>query len=101
MNPEDQVTYIVLKTLIHKAENDSAAYQAAIRKANQVDPGNHLVADTLRLIDANHNQFLNCPIKLQGANYTKPIPDLDSGSSKPWVTHVGKLELKRLEFDYK
>ena len=99
LNPEDQVTYIALKTLNHQTKNNLINYQKMIQKANQVDPtSTHLVADTLRLDDINHNQFLNCQINLK--NTTRPIPDVKKGHGNQWVTRIGQLELKRLEYDY-
>lgn len=99
MNVEDQVTYIVLKTLVNEKKDNQKAYQDAIAKAQKVDPNSqHLVADTVRLIDYAHNQFLNCTVTLK--NKVTPVPEADSGKGDAWVTHVGQLELKRLITDY-
>ncbi|XIF19953.1 MAG: hypothetical protein AJITA_00666 [Acetilactobacillus jinshanensis] len=99
MNPEDQVTYIALKSLKGVTKDNVSAYQKMVKKANQVDPeSTHLVADTLRLDDINHNQFINCQINLKGN--VDPQPDVKKGNGNEWITHVGKLELKRLEYDY-
>ncbi|QBP18250.1 hypothetical protein [Acetilactobacillus jinshanensis] len=99
MNPEDKVTYIALKSLKGVTKDNVKAYQDMVKKANQVDPqSTHLVADTLRLDDFNHNQFLNCQINLK--DNIHPEPDTKKGKGNEWVTPIGKLELKRLEYDY-
>ena len=100
MNVEDQVTYLALKSLQGKKKIDRTAFKEMLKEVNQVDPNSsHLVADTLRLIDIQHNQFLNCKIKLK--NPTTPVPEVKSGNGQGWITPIGNLELKRLIFDYK
>lgn len=99
MNVEDEITYIVLKGLNHQTKDHVNIYRQLIQRAGQVDPNStHIVADTMRLIDFNHNQFLNCTIQLK--HKVHPVPNLQSGHGNSWITHVGELELKRLENDY-
>ena len=99
MNVEDKITYIILKGLDHQTKHNLNIYRQLIKKVNQVDPAStHIVADTMRLIDLNHNQFLNCTVQLK--QQIHPIPNIHSGQGDQWITHIGELELKRLENDY-